>query len=95
MVIHRSIFFLKIKRKESLLKSHVLFLFQATSEIGIAGKIVEEEFERLVQKYLPCYMDSYDEIRHRQTSPCPESEASKAKKSKGYEHDPSLSMNVH
>ncbi|XP_076115434.1 transcription intermediary factor 1-alpha-like isoform X2 [Mytilus galloprovincialis] len=67
----------------------------ATSEIGIAGKIVEEEFERLVQKYLPCYMDSYDEIRHRQTSPCPESEASKAKKSKGYEHDPSLSMNVH
>lgn len=73
----------------------ILFPFQATSEIGIAGKIVEEEFERLVQKYLPCYMDSYDEIRHRQTSPCPESEASKAKKSKGYDHDPSLSMNVH
>ncbi|XP_063401080.1 E3 ubiquitin-protein ligase TRIM33-like isoform X2 [Mytilus trossulus] len=67
----------------------------ATSEIGIAGKIVEEEFERLVQKYLPCYMDSYDEIRHCQTSPCPESEASKAKKAKGFEHDPSLSMNVH
>ncbi|XP_052066973.1 transcription intermediary factor 1-alpha-like isoform X1 [Mytilus californianus] len=67
----------------------------ATSEIGTAGKIVEEEFERLVQKYLPCYMDSYDEILHRQTSPNPESEASKAKKSKGYEHDPSLSMNVH
>lgn len=54
----------------------------ATSEIGIAGKIVEEEFERLVQKYLPCYMDSYDEIRHRQTSPNPESDASKAKKIK-------------
>ncbi|CAC5361237.1 E3 ubiquitin-protein ligase TRIM33,Transcription intermediary factor 1-alpha,Tripartite motif-containing protein 66 [Mytilus coruscus] len=67
----------------------------ATSEIGIAGKIVEEEFERLVQKYLPCYMDSYDEIRHRQTSPNPESDASKAKKSKGYEHDPSVTMNVH
>jgi hypothetical protein len=53
------------------------------SEIGIAGKMVEEEFERLIQKYLPCYMDIYDEIHHRQsTSPVSDSDSSKSKKSK-------------
>lgn len=68
---------------------------QATSEIGIAGKTLEEEFERLVQKYLPCYMDSYDEIEHRQTSPSSETDTSKAKKSKHHEHDIPVTVHLH
>lgn len=69
-----------------------------TSEIGIAGKMVEEEFERLVQKYLPCYMENYDEINHRQSSSpssLSDSESSKSKRAKGHEHDPSAPMTIH
>ena len=78
------------------LKTIYLFPFQSVSEIGIAGKMVEEEFERLIQKYLPCYMDIYDEIHHRQsTSPVSDSDSSKSKKSKNYEHDPTVSINLH
>ncbi|XP_060080852.1 E3 ubiquitin-protein ligase TRIM33-like isoform X2 [Ylistrum balloti] len=54
----------------------------ATSEIWKHGKMVEEEFENLVHRFLPCYVDVLDEERERPAvSTSPQDPAAKKKRS--------------
>ncbi|XP_069133626.1 transcription intermediary factor 1-alpha-like isoform X4 [Argopecten irradians] len=54
----------------------------ATSEIWKHGKMVEEEFENLVHRFLPCYVDVLDEERERPAvSTSPHDPAAKKKRS--------------
>ncbi|XP_060080853.1 E3 ubiquitin-protein ligase TRIM33-like isoform X3 [Ylistrum balloti] len=55
---------------------------KATSEIWKHGKMVEEEFENLVHRFLPCYVDVLDEERERPAvSTSPQDPAAKKKRS--------------
>ncbi|XP_021338904.1 E3 ubiquitin-protein ligase TRIM33-like isoform X2 [Mizuhopecten yessoensis] len=55
---------------------------KATSEIWKHGKMVEEEFENLVHRFLPCYVDVLDEERDRPVmSTSPQDPAAKKKRS--------------
>ena len=65
---------------------------QVGTPIYNQGKIVEEEFERLVYKYLPCYVDSLTEERKTDTplSDSSESGSEKKIKKKKYEDDPDV-----
>jgi len=61
------------------------FLKKSTSEIWKHGKLVEEEFETLMQRFLPCYIEFLDEEREKvatNVSMVMESEASKHLKKK-------------
>ncbi|XP_061181390.1 E3 ubiquitin-protein ligase TRIM33-like isoform X1 [Saccostrea echinata] len=63
------------------------------------GKMLDEEFERLVQKFLPCYFDILDDLDTRTDTPV--SDASdggpgEKKKKKRYEDDPDASpVHIH
>ncbi|XP_033751820.1 E3 ubiquitin-protein ligase TRIM33-like isoform X2 [Pecten maximus] len=55
---------------------------KATSEIWKHGKMVEEEFETFVHRFLPCYVEVLDEERERPAiSTSPQDPASKKKRS--------------
>jgi hypothetical protein len=62
------------------------------------GKLLDGEFERLVQRFLPCYMDILDDLETRTDTPV--SDASdggpgEKKKKKRTEDDPGSSAPVH
>ena len=68
----------------------VCFFFKVGTPIYDQGKMLDEEFERLVQKFLPCYFDVLDELESRTDTP--NSDASdggpgEKKKKKRYEDD--------